>query len=175
MYSDNPRGTVILLGGCPQKQDDGLIQYLHTGLVGKGWNSALIALGDTPLEQHKALIQANYKEALANTNAAVILLGYACHNKTVLQYASQQNQPLFTAYITLDMNLNDAQYARTLNAPLLDVQGTAHRTDLSSPKTWLDTLRLAKGKRMELPTATRNFKTQEDTLLFLVSQWLKSL
>jgi len=166
---------VILLNGCPQTQDDGLIPYLHTGLINKGWNSVLMTLRDIPSEQHDALIKASQKNALAHVNAPVILLAYACYNETVLHYASQKNKRLFTAYITLDMNLKEAQYARYLNAPLLDVQGTANRNTPSFSNAWLDTLRLAKGKRMELPTATRNFKTQEDKLLFLISHWLRNI
>ena len=175
MYSDNPRGSVILLSACPQEKEQGLIQYLHAGLIDKGWNSVLISLRDTPLEQHATLIQTSRKQALEQVNAPVILLADNCHNDTVLSYASQPNNSLFTAYITLGMQQKAGQYPQHLNAPLLDVQGTANRSDVISPVKWLATLRLAKGKRMELPTATHNFTAQEDKLLFLISQWLRSI
>ena len=123
MYSDNPRGTVILLTGCLQAQEARLIPYLHTGLIDKGWNSILISLRDIPLAQQGRLIQASRKVALAKVNAPVILLADACHGNTVLDWASQQNNRTFTAYITLGLDQKEGQYVPYLNAPCLMHRG----------------------------------------------------
>jgi len=115
---------------------------------------------------------------LAKIKAPIILLANTCHNDTVLQYAAQQNNTAaFTAYITLGVSLEDIQNNphSSLNAPLLDIQGTANRSNTAYPTTWLNAIRLAKGKRMELPTANIDFQTQEDKLLFLISHWLRSI
>jgi hypothetical protein len=169
------------LAACPQDKEKGLIQYLHTGLIDKGWNSVLIPLLDNQPNKNRVLIQQVQKNALTKINAPIILLGNTCHNDTVLHYATQQNNTAsmaaFTAYITLGVSLEDIQRNphSSLNAPLLDIQGTANRSNTAYPTTWLNAIRLAKGKRMELPTANIDFQMQEDKLLFLISHWLRSI
>lgn len=174
LKAENPRGTVVILNGCPSQVAHTLLtKHLSTGLIDKGWNTLLLDLPASETHNNSALIEQGIQYANAQSGTPIALLGHDCDATEILNL-SKKSPANIAAYITLSLS-NSAipQEDYNFNAPLLDIHGSAQANSLTNT-AWVKSIEKSGGRRMELPMADDNFSEQESGLIFLISNWLKN-
>lgn len=161
----------MLLNSCKkQAEHTKLIQHLSRGFIEKGWSTLLLQANESQtISLEKTLQQAN---KLAGS--PIVLLGHECDTKTIINQAKSENNLNISAYVTLSRTQNiELDTINQLNAPLLDIAGATSNAPQAINTKWLKIVEKSGGKSMELALANHVFSEQEDSLIFLVANWLK--
>ena len=105
----------------------------------------------------------------------IVLLGHDCDSSIILEQATAKNAaPALSAYIVLNPNIN-IEHIGQIQSPLLDIRSSNRTTDDQNNSNWLKMLEKSGGRQMELPMTSDNFSAQEDSVIFLISNWLRKL
>ena len=103
---------------------------------------------------------------------SIVLLGHGCDSSIILEQASNNKNGQFSAYIVLNIDTK-IDNIQQIQSPLLDIQSSNDAMNNQNESQWSKILDKSGGKQIELPMADDVFSGQEDSLTFLISDWLR--